>query len=307
MLSLILAERIGSLFIIGFCGFLLVKTGLLKSEQSRTLSVWSIYVLLPCVILNSFRISCTPETRTNFYFSVLAALMVHLIWLIACEILKRVLHLTGVELASAYFPNSANLIIPIVSYILGDEWLIYCNGFICVQMIFMWTYGLSAIKGERSSDLKSLFTSPSIIAIFIGVIFFFLQPPLPAVIDGALSSMTATIGPVSMIMIGMQMASVDFRMALSNRRLYMTVFLRMIFLPGMILPVLKFSGLAALREQGQILLLITLLASCSPCASTIAQLAQIYHKEEEYASLINTVTTLCCIVTMPLMVFLYQL
>ena len=87
----------------------------------------------------------------------------------------------------------------------------------------------------------------------------------------------------------------------------MAVFLRLIFLPGMILPVLKFSGLAAWREQGQMLLLITLLASCSPCASIIAQLAQIYHKEEEYASLINTVTTLCCIVTMPLMVFLYQL
>ena len=286
MLSLILAERIGSLFVIGFCGFLLVKTGLLKSEQSRTLSVWSIYVLLPCVILNSFRISCTPETRTNFYFSVLAALMVHLIWLIACEILKRVLHLTGVELASAYFPNSANLIIPIVSYILGDEWLIYCNGFLCVQMAFVWTYGLSAVKGERSADLKGLFMNPSIISILVGVIFFFLQPPLPGII---------------------QMASVNFRKALSNRRLYMAVFLRLIFLPGMILPVLKFSGLAALREQGQILLLITLLASCSPCASTIAQLAQIYHKEEEYASLINTVTTLCCIVTMPLMVFLYQL
>ena len=307
MLSLILAERIGSLFIIIFCGFILVKAGLLKSEQSRTLSVWSVYVLLPCVILNSFRITCTPETRMNFYFSVLAGLIVHIVMLILCEILKRALHLTGVELASAYFSNSANLVVPLISYMLGEEWLIYCNGYICVQMVFMWTYGLSAVKGVRSADFKSLFTNPSIIAIILGVLFFFLQPPLPAVVEGALDSMTATIGPASMVMIGMQMAAIDFRKALANGRLYMTIFLRMILLPGIVLLVLKFSGLSALRGEGQMLLLITLLAASAPCSSTIAQLAQLYHNEEEYASLINTLSTLSCIVTMPLMVFFYQL
>ena len=307
MLSLILAERIGSLFIIIFCGFLLVKSGLLRSDQSRTLSVWTVYVLLPCVILKSFRIVCTPETKLSFYFSVLAALVVHLVWLVVCRILRHFLHLTGVELASAYFPNSANLIVPLVSYMLGDEWLIYCNGFICVQMIFIWTYGLSIIKGERAPNLKKLFTNPSIIAIFAGVIMFILQPPLPGFVDGALDSMTAAVGPVSMVMIGMQIASVNFRQALANKRLYMTVFLRMILLPGIVLLLLKYSGLQALRQQGQTLLLITLLAACAPTASSVAQFAQLYHNEEEYASLINALTTLSCIVTMPLMVFLYQM
>ena len=54
-------------------------------------------------------------------------------------------------------------------------------------------------------------------------------------------------------------------------------------------------------------LLVSLLATCTPSASTITQMAQIYGKDADYASAINVVTTLLCIFTMPLMVALYQL
>ena len=306
MLALILAERIGSLFIIILTGFLLVKTKLLTSEQSRTLSVWCLYVLLPCVILKSFMISCTQETRRNLLFSFMVAIIAHIVLLIICEILRRILHLTGVEVASACFSNSGNLIIPLVTFLLGEEWIVYSSGFICVQMAFMWTYGVSIIKGSRTVDFKSVVKNPCIIAVFAGIFLFLLQPPLPEVVTVAIDSMASAVGPVSMVMIGMQMASVDFRKALANKRLYLIVFLRMLFLPVIILLVLKYSGLASLRAQGRTLLLITLLAACAPSASAVAQVAQIYQKEEKYASLINTITTLCCIVTMPLMVYLFQ-
>ena len=46
---------------------------------------------------------------------------------------------------------------------------------------------------------------------------------------------------------------------------------------------------------------------CTPSASTLTQMAQVYGKDADYASAINVVTTLLCIVTMPLMVALYQM
>ena len=70
---------------------------------------------------------------------------------------------------------------------------------------------------------------------------------------------------------------------------------------------LKLSGLAHLVPDGQTILLVSLLATCTPSASTITQMAQIYGKDADYASAINVVTTLLCIFTMPLMVALYQL
>ena len=55
------------------------------------------------------------------------------------------------------------------------------------------------------------------------------------------------------------------------------------------------------------MLLVTLLATATPAAATITLLAQVYGKDAEYASAIHVVTTLLCLVTIPIMVTLYQL
>lgn len=54
MLSLILLQQIAQLFIIIFLGWAIVKAGILKSEDSRVLSMLLLYVIIPCVILNAF-------------------------------------------------------------------------------------------------------------------------------------------------------------------------------------------------------------------------------------------------------------
>ena len=74
-----------------------------------------------------------------------------------------------------------------------------------------------------------------------------------------------------------------------------------------VLCILKFSGLAALAPDGESILLISLLAASAPAASNVTQIAQVYGHEGDNASAINAITTLLCIGTMPLIVFLYQL
>ena len=55
------------------------------------------------------------------------------------------------------------------------------------------------------------------------------------------------------------------------------------------------------------LLLIVFLAVITPSASTITQMCQVYGNDSQYASAINVMTTLFSIVTMPLMVLLFQM
>ena len=58
--SLILTEQIIKLFIILLLGFLLVKFGLLKASDSKSVSVILVYLILPCMIINAFQIDYTP-------------------------------------------------------------------------------------------------------------------------------------------------------------------------------------------------------------------------------------------------------
>ncbi len=50
-MALLLLQQIVSLFLIMACGFTLVRTRLLKASDSRALSVMSIYLVVPCVII----------------------------------------------------------------------------------------------------------------------------------------------------------------------------------------------------------------------------------------------------------------
>ena len=57
----------------------------------------------------------------------------------------------------------------------------------------------------------------------------------------------------------------------------------------------------------RIILLISFLAAAAPCASTVTQMSHLYGHNGEYASLINVVSTLLCVITMPVMVYLFQI
>ena len=59
-------------------------------------------------------------------------------------------------------------------------------------------------------------------------------------------------------------------------------------------------------ENGKQLILIPLLSAIAPSASNIPQMAILYDHDAKYASAINILTTLSCILTVPLWVMLYQ-
>ena len=60
--------------------------------------------------------------------------------------------------------------------------------------------------------------------------------------------------------------------------------------------------------EGEAVMLVTLLCAIGPSATTITQLAQMFRSpESRYVSSINAVTTLLCVVTMPIMILLFQM
>ena len=288
MISLILAEKIFSLFLIMFMGYAVVHWGLLHAEDSKTLSLISLYLISPCVIISAFQVQYTPDVLHGLLLALAAAVLLHVGIIVVVNLLGHALHLDAVEKASMIYSNAGNLIIPIVTAVLGKEWVIYSSAFLSVQLFLLWSHAKSMLCGEKSFELKKVLTNINMIAILAGAALFLL-------------------GPISMIILGMLMAGMTFKKILGYRRLWLVTALRLVGIPLAAVALLKLSGLAHLVPDGQTILLVSLLATCTPSASTITQMAQIYGKDADYASAINVVTTLLCIFTMPLMVALYQL
>ena len=300
-------RQIAILFIMMGCGYFLVRCKLLKSEDSRVLSVILIYIVLPCVIIRAFQIDFTPEVRDGFMMALAAAVLIHLILLIINWIMKRTLGLSVIERASVIYSNAGNLVIPLVTSMLGSEWVIYASPFMCCQLCVVWTYGVSEIRGGDRIEWKRILLNINLICVVIGIVMLVTGLRLPSMVVSAMGDISAIVGPVSMFMVGMLFAGKNIKDIISNGRLWMVCALKMLVIPLLALGVLTLTHLYDLVENGRTVLYICYLAVMTPTASTVAQLAQLYNREPEYAGEINVLTTLLCIVTMPLMTWLYNI
>ena len=305
-ISILLMEQIIQLFIMIFMGFVIVKANLLKSEDSKVVSVIVLYLIIPCVIINAFQVDYTKDTVQGLLIALAASVLTQVVLLIIISVAGRFLHLNEVEVASIYYSNSGNLIVPIVTFILGKEWVLYGCVFMSVQLIFIWTHCKKIISRESSYDWRKIVFNINMISIVIGIILFLTKIHLPSDINATLSAVGSMIGPASMIVTGMLFAGMDLKQIFANKRVYFVTFLRLIVVPAIALVLIKFSHLASLSPKVSKIMLIVFLAIITPSASTVTQMCQVYGNDSQYASAINVVTTLLAIITMPLMVMLFQ-
>ena len=306
MIAIPLAKKILELFLILFASAGLVKAGVLKSEYSRVLSRVSLYFITPCVVFNAFQKKLTPEISQGLLIAVCMAIAFHLLYFGIVEILRRVWKATEVERASIVFTNAGNLVIPLVAYTMGEEWVIYTSAYILVFNVFFWTVGIRMFDRENGASLKKLLLNPNILAVLAGLVLLLSGLTLPEPLSLAFSDVAAMIGPLTMIITGMVVGSMKFRDLTANRRIFGVILFRMVVCSGIAVLLTALSGIAGRIPSGKTLVVISLLAAIAPSASNINQVAILYNHDAKYASAINILTTLSCIAFVPLWVMVFE-
>ena len=306
MIAIPLAKKILELFLILIATAALVKVGLLKAEDSRVLSRVALYFVIPCVVFNSFRKDLTPEITQGLLIAVGMAIVYHIIFFGIAEILRRVWKANEVERGSIIFTNAGNLVIPLVAYALGEEWVIYVSGYVLVYNVLFWTMGIRMFDRESGTDLKKLILNPNILAVLAGLTVLITGLKLPETVGLAFNDVAAMIGPLSMIITGMVVGDMKLRELTENRRVFGVILFRMVICSGIAVGLTALSGLAGNIPSGKTMMLIPLLSAIAPSANNINQAAILYNHDAKYASVISILTTLSCIVTIPLWVTVFE-
>ena len=306
MIPFLLLYKIMQLFAVMAIGFALVKLRLLKSTDSLSLSRVSLYILMPAAIINSFNVRLTGEILFGFLLALGAGIVIHLLLLVIDAIFAKTTRATAVERASVFYSNAANLIIPIVSFVLGDEWVIYSLGFMSVQLVFIWSHGVCLFRKGEQLKLKKILLNPSILAIATGVIILAFRISLPKFVTDITGALGSVLGYVGMLIAGMTAAGLKLGSTAKNKRLYLTAAMRNLVCPVIILLLLKLATPLIPLADAERILLISFLATMTPSAATVMQFAQIYDTETDYSVAINILTTLISCLTIPLFVLIYQ-
>ena len=108
--SLTLLKEIIQLFLIMLMGWIVVKVKLLKSTDSRVLSVVMVYIVTPCVIINAFQIDASPQVQSGLIYSFVVAILVHVVYLAVTALLGKPLRMDVLEKRLSSTPTRVSLL-----------------------------------------------------------------------------------------------------------------------------------------------------------------------------------------------------
>ena len=306
-ISILLAQQIAQLFLILIMGYAVVKAGLLKASDSKVLSVVMVYLVTPCVIINAFQINDTPEIRKGLLYSMAIAAAIHVVLLGISALLSRPLKLDAVEQVNVIYSNAGALVIPLVQALLGSEYVIYSCAFIIVQLILLWTHARSLLQGDRALDWKKVFSNINMIAIAAGALLYWFRVALPAPLQNTMSTVGDMIGPMGMLLAGMAIAESPLKKVFCTKRNYLVAALRLLVCPLVILLLLWVCHAQTFVADGKNILMTVYLAAITPACATVTSMAQLYDRDAAHSSALYVLTTLLSIITMPVMIGLFDL
>ena len=156
MITKLLIYKILQLFLIMIIGFVITKLKVIKSEDSRVLSKISLYLLMPAAIINAFDFEKSEAVQNGLLLAFLAAIVLHLVFIVMDLIYRKAITKNPVERASVMYSNAGNLIIPIVSFIMGEEWVVFSTAFLSVQLFFLWSHGVRLFSKDEKFNIKKI-------------------------------------------------------------------------------------------------------------------------------------------------------
>lgn len=297
-LALITAQQVIVLFLLIGCGFVAVKTGVLKQEGKQTLSNLLLYLVVPAMIVHSYMMEFSEEILHNllaaFGMSILAILIGTAITLLLTA--RRKDRRVPIFRFACVFSNAAYMGFPLISALFGSEGLLYASAYVTVFNILLWTMGYGMVSGSSNPKevARSLLHTPVLYAMVVGLAVYLLQIPVPNLIAQPIDLLSGMNTPLSMLITGMLIAAGDLKSIVCDQHIWKLAALRMVLIPAVCVAVFALLGFHGMSAQ------VVLLLECCPAAAITSVFAVQFGHEERFAAGSVVLTTLLSIVTLPL-------
>ena len=297
-LALITAQQVVILFLLIGCGFVAVKTGVLKQEGKQTLSNLLLYLVVPAMIVHSYMMEFSEEILHNllaaFGMSILAILIGTVITLVLTA--RRKDRRAPIFRFACVFSNAAYMGFPLISALFGSEGLLYASAYVTVFNILLWTMGYGMVSGSSSPKevARSLLHTPVLYAMVVGLAIYLLQIPVPNLIAQPIDLLSGMNTPLSMLITGMLIAAGDLKSIVCDKHIWKLAGLRMLLIPAVCVAVFTLLGFHGMSAQ------VVLLLECCPAAAITSVFAVQFGHDERFAAGCVVLTTLLSIVTLPL-------
>ncbi|MBR5140811.1 MAG: AEC family transporter [Clostridia bacterium] len=297
------------LLLVASPGYIFIKKGFVSDECISAFSKLLLFVCQPALVLYTFiSTEFSVEILRDLGVFVIASILIHAVMLGSVTLIlrKRFSSVAArISTIAVTFANSAFFGIPIIEAVMGERALglvIYTTVYAMVMNLLGWTVGSAIIsKSKRYITAKKLFINPYMISVLIALPLFIFSPEIP----GQLSSMITVLGkatsPISMIIIGMRLAKVDLKKLLTNARIYLVSFTKLVVMPTVAFAIIYFFPIGADAKS-----VFYIIAAC-PTASIVLNFSELIGEGQEEAVSSVLMATVLSVVTLPFMMLMLPL
>ena len=300
----IVLNQIGIFLILIIFGILAVKFGILDEHSLGSVSKLVMRMALPAYIFINTAEGATRQGLAESFLVIPLAIALYLMLFLLSLLLEKVFHLKGnrghVFRAIVMFGNVGFMGIPLVVELYPDTALLYISLFTILDQGLFWTYGVSLTKPvseqKEKISLKNLknLLSPALVAIVGATVLVLLNIHLPKLLTTTLSKLGTASMPLSLLYIGGMLSMTDVRKVLRCGELYAEIGLKMLVLPIVFFLVMKLCQVPT--DMAGTMTFLTGL----PAINMVAMLSKNNGSDGDYAVCAVMMTTLACLVTLPL-------
>ena len=297
----ILFQQVLIMYILMFFGYFAYKKKLLSDQGSKELGNILVSVVIPVIVISNFCIEKTDEK----VIELINATIITFICMIICFIISiAIFHSKNrIDEFSSAFSNAGFIGIPLVQSIFGQNAVFYISILIVLVGVFQWTYGVYTITDDRKFiNIKKIFTNPIMISVFIGLLIFSLNMKLPAIVFNVFSYISAINTPLAMMVCGVYLAQSDILNIIKKKHVYIVSLVRLIIIPLVTIVILSIIPL------GNTTMKLSILLACSaPVGANVAIFASLFNKDYKRGIENVCVSTLLCIITLPIVMYIASL
>ncbi|MGN1267354.1 MAG: AEC family transporter [Dorea sp.] len=291
-------------------GFFSAKKGFINSNQVDGFSFLLTNFLWPAMIIdvmNDVELSkemidvsiYTAGVSLLYYFII--GTLAFLYW----KVRKSPKVLMGILIFATTVTNTGFIGIPLIRIALGEEAMFVSAIAEVINDLVIFTVGLVVLQSGKSEkklvDFKAM-CSPGFLSVIVGLLIFGFQIELPGFLSQTLSYMSNAVTPIAMFLLGAQLAEIEFKSVLKDRKILEVMGLRLLVVPALVtIMLLILSPGPALANK------VIIMMAAMPSASCLAIFSRTYKLDYKFGTACVMSTTLGLLATLSVWLFVLNL
>ena len=249
------------------------------------------------------------DMKGEIVIPALSISLTMLIGIVVAKVLKIESGRRGLFISMFFNSNTIFVGLPVNIALNGEACIPFVMLYYMASTTLFWTLGVYFISSDSKNGRKAKFLSLStvknimslpLLSFIFGVICLLAEVPIPQFIMDIVKYFGNLTTPLSMLFIGSCIYSLSLKKLKFGKEVFGVLAGRFFVAPVVIMIMMMIFPVP--KDSGRVFLI----QSAMPVMTNTAILARAYNCDEEYAAIMTVITTVLCIIVVPVYYCLFQ-